>query len=105
MGETIPFLLWRFDSRWEISNRGDMRLDLKPSEYFQRNVWFTTSGVCADEPLRCSIDTVGLDRVMFSVDYPFERPLEAGEWIEAADLSDDERLKVCYQNAKTLLKL
>ena len=96
LGETLPYLLWRLDSRWEISNRGEMRLDMKPSEYFKRNIWMTTSGMCADAPLRCAIDTVGADRVMFSVDYPFERPEEAGEWIEKAPLSDAERQMICH---------
>jgi 2,3-dihydroxybenzoate decarboxylase len=105
LGETLPYLLWRLDSRWEISNRGDMRIDLKPSDYFKRNIWMTTSGMCADAPLRCAIDMTGADRVLFSVDYPFERPEEAGEWIEAAPLSDEERRMVCYDNAAALMKL
>lgn len=105
MGETLPYQLWRFDSRWEISNRGDMRLEHKPSEYFRRNIHVTTAGVCSDEPLRCAIDAMGADRVMFSVDYPFERPEEAGDWIDNAPLSPEERRLVCEQNAKTLLGL
>ncbi|WP_407495856.1 amidohydrolase family protein [Pseudooceanicola sp. MF1-13] len=105
LGENLPFMLWRLDSRWEISNRGDMTLDLKPSDYFKRNIWLTTSGMCDDVPLRCSIDAMGQDRIMFSVDYPFEHPEEAGKWIEAAPLSDDERQKVCHQNARSLLGL
>jgi len=105
LGETLPFLLWRLDSRWEISNRGEMRLDKKPSDYFRQNVWCTTSGVCADVPLRCAIDEMGLDRVLFSVDYPFERTDIAGEWIEKAAITDDEREKICHANARALLKL
>lgn len=105
MGETLPFLLWRLDSRWEISNRGEMRLDHPPSAYFRRNIWLTTSGVCADAPLRCAIDTVGSDRVMFAVDYPFERSSEAGEWIEAAALNEAERAAICADNARRLLGL
>ena len=105
MGETLPYQLWRFDSRWEISNRGEMRLDLPPSEYFRRNFWCTTAGVCSDEPLRCAIDALGADRVMFSVDYPFERPEEAGKWIDAAPLSVEERAKICRENARSLLRL
>lgn len=105
MGETLPYQLWRFDSRWEISNRGAMELELKPSDYFRRNVWCTTAGVCSDQPLRCAIDAMGADRVMFSVDYPFERPAEAGAWFDAAPLSDDERRKVGRENAQDLLKL
>lgn len=103
MGETLPYQLWRFDSRWLISNRGEMRLELKPSDYFRRNVWVTTAGVCSDEPLRCALDALGSDRVLFSVDYPFEKPQEAGEWIEAAPLSDEERRLVCHDNAAALL--
>lgn len=105
LGETLPYLLWRLDSRWEISNRGDMRLKQKPSDYFKKNIWITTSGMCADAPLRCALDMAGDDRVMFSVDYPFERPEEAGDWIEAAPITDEERAKVCHLNAKALLGL
>jgi 2,3-dihydroxybenzoate decarboxylase len=105
MGETLPYQLWRFDCRWEISNRGDMALDKKPSDYFRENIWCTTAGVCSNEPLRCAIDAMGAERVMFSVDYPFERPAEAGAWIDAAPLSDDERDKICHANARALLKL
>ena len=105
MGETLPYLLWRLDSRWEISDRGAMQLEMPPSEYFKRNVWVTTSGVCADAPLRCALDTLGEDRVMFAVDYPFESPDEAGTWIEAAPLSHSERRQVCHDTAAALLRL
>ena len=105
MGETLPTLLWRFDSRWEISNRGAMRLEMPPSAYFKRNVWITTSGICDDAPLRCALDTMGDDRVLFAVDYPFEQAKEAGDWIEAAPISQAQRRKICHDNAAALLKL
>lgn len=105
MGETLPYQLWRFDSRWEISNRGSRRLEHKPSHYFKRNFWVTSAGVCSNEPLRCALDALGADRVMFSVDYPFERPSEAGEWIEQAPMSEAERQAVCRDNAVRLLGL
>ncbi|MEH6724695.1 MAG: amidohydrolase family protein [Hyphomicrobiales bacterium] len=105
MGETLPYQLWRFDSRWLISNRGNMTLDMKPSDYFKRNIYATTAGVCSDEPLRCAVDAMGPERVLFSSDYPFEKIDEAGAWIDGASLSDEERDMVCYQNAKQLLRL
>ena len=101
----MPFHLSRFDSRWEISNRGAMTLERPPSDYFKRNIWITTTGVCADAPLRCAMEMMGSDRVMFSADYPFERPEEAGAWIEAAPISAEERRMVCHDNAAALLKL
>lgn len=103
LGETLPFLMWRLDSRWEISNRGAMTLRLPPSEYFKRNVWVTTSGMCADAPLQCAVDMMGVERVLFSIDYPMESADEAGEWIEAAPLSDEHRRAICYDNAAALL--
>jgi len=105
MGETLPYQLWRFDCRWKISNRGNMQLDHAPSTYFKRNFWCTTAGVCSDEPLRCAIDALGLDRVLFSIDYPFENPDEAGAWIDKAPLTDAERKAVCYENAQSLLRV
>lgn len=105
MGETLPYQLWRFDSRWAISNRGNMSLDMTPSDYFKRNIYATTAGVCSDEPLRCAMDAMGADRVMFSSDYPFEKIDEAGSWIDGSRLSDQERDMVCYQNAKSVLGL
>lgn len=105
LGETLPYLMWRLDSRWEISNRGAMRLEHAPSHYLRNNVWVTTSGMCSDAPLRCALDMLGSDRVLFSADYPFESAREAGEWIEAAPLSDAERRAVCHDNAASLLKL
>ena len=105
LGETLPFLLWRLDSRWEISNRGAMTLNHPPSHYFRRNIWVTTSGMCDDAALRCAMDAMGGDRVLFSADYPFENALEAGAWIEAAPLGAEERRAVCHDNAAALMKL
>ena len=81
------------------------KLNLLPSEYSKKNFWCTTAGVCSDEPLRCAIDALGTDRVMFSVDYPFEKSEHAGLWIDNANLSVAEKSMVCYENAKSLLKL
>jgi len=105
LGETLPYMLWRLDSRWDISNRGEKRLKLPPSEYFRRHVWITTSGMCADAPLRCAVDMMGADRVMFAVDYPFEQAAEAGEWIDSAPITKEERQKICSGTASDLLRL
>lgn len=105
MGETLPYQLWRFDSRWPICNSAGRTLELKPSEYFKRNLWVTTAGVCSDEPLRCAVDALGAERVLFSVDYPFERPQEAGDWFDNAPLSDAERAMIGHDNAASLLGL
>jgi 2,3-dihydroxybenzoate decarboxylase len=105
MGETLPLSLWRFDSRWGVCNRGSRTLAQMPSFYIKRNIAITTSGVCADAPLRCALDAMGEDNVMFSVDYPFEKTDLAAQFIEQAKVSEKERVNVASENAKRILRL
>ncbi len=104
MGEMLPFVLWRLDSRAKIS-AGTRKISLLPSEYVKRNMAITTSGQFASEPLACAISTLGADRILFSVDYPFERTEEAAQFIEAAPISEGDKKKICLLNAQRLLGL
>jgi 2,3-dihydroxybenzoate decarboxylase len=106
MGEGLPYVLWRLDSRWDFHNRHGVELDLGyPSAYLRRNLWVTTSGACAPEPLRCAVDALGADRVLFATDYPFEDMGTATRFIASAPLTDAERELVTHGNAERLLRL
>ena len=102
LGETLPYLLWRFDSRARIYG---LKLKKRPSEYIREQIFVTTSGMFSAEPLLCSIGALGAGRVMFSVDYPFESPDEAATFIETVPLHDRQRIDVCFRNAEKLLGL
>jgi 2,3-dihydroxybenzoate decarboxylase len=102
LGETLPFLLWRFDSRARIYGR---KLNRRPSEYIRENFFVTTSGMFSAEPLLCCTGALGAERVMFSVDYPYESSAEAADFIESAPLSDIDRGNVCFHNAAKLLRI
>ncbi|MBW3129803.1 amidohydrolase family protein [Hymenobacter profundi] len=104
MGETLPYLLWRLDSRARLAGL-PQGLTKLPSEYIKSNIVVTTTGVCADESLQCALAALGEDNVLFSVDYPFEESETASRWIEQAPLSDEVRAKVCHQNAARVLGL
>lgn len=104
MGETLPIQLSRLDSRYPISNQ-KYQLLKTPSEYITQNVYITTSGVCSDAALRCSIDALGIDKVMFSIDYPFEQTEIASAWMDRAELSNEERVAVAGGNAARLLRI
>ncbi len=105
MGECLPFHLWRFDSRYAMVGQDDNTLPQLPSFYIRRNVAITTAGVCDDAPLRCSLENLGADRVMFSIDYPFEKSAESGAWADTLPLGEAEKAKVCHGNAEALLRL
>ena len=68
LGETLPFLLWRFDSRAKLYG---VKLNKRPSEYIRENFVVTNSGMYSAAPLICAVASLGADRVMFSADYPF----------------------------------
>lgn len=105
MGECIPFHLWRIDQRYPDANLAGYRLPRPPSFYIRRNIAITTSGVCDDAPLRCSIEQIGAKNIMFSVDYPYEDSKTASDWIENMQLDQTVKAKICYDNAKRILNL
>lgn len=107
MGETLPYFARRIDSRYAATTAPDTpRLKKKPSDYFRSNLIITTTGLCQDSSLQCAIAEMGEDRVLFSVDYPYEDAKEAAEWIEGTPLTDDaQREKICYKNAERVLRL
>jgi 2,3-dihydroxybenzoate decarboxylase len=102
LGETLPFLLWRFDSRAKLYG---IKLEKPPSQYIRENIAVTTSGMCSAEPLACTISALGADRVMFAADYPFEQADEAGHFIDTVPLADKVRADICANNAVRLLGL
>jgi 2,3-dihydroxybenzoate decarboxylase len=104
LGETLPFLLWRFDSR-AGPDFYNVPLKKPPSHYIKENIWVTTSGMCSAEPLNCTIAALGADRIMFGADYPFEKAEEAGHWFDTEKLDEKVRADIAHDNAARLLKL
>nr|WP_315597152.1 amidohydrolase family protein [uncultured Cupriavidus sp.] len=104
MGEGLPYLRWRFDSRFPVYSQG-IRLDRAPSEYIGSNIVITTSGVCSHGALAGAIAEMGAEAVMFSVDYPYESTEVAARFIETAPLDETTRALVCHGNAQRILKL
>jgi 2,3-dihydroxybenzoate decarboxylase len=48
---------------------------------------------------------LGIDRIMFSVDWPFVANPPAMEWMRTLQISDADKQKIFGGNAKKLLKL
>ncbi len=98
LGEGLPFLLWRMD---HFLSRSDRPF----KEVFQNNFYLTTSGNFSDIALTASIAALGMDRIMFSVDWPFATNMEGADWLKATSLSASDKVKVLGGNAAALLKL
>lgn len=102
LGETLPYLLWRLDSRSKLY---DVNLKKQPSQYIRDNMAVTLSGMYSAEPLNCAIAALGPSRVMFSADYPFESISEAGRFMDHVTLPKKLREDVAWRNAAQLLDI
>jgi 2,3-dihydroxybenzoate decarboxylase len=104
LGEGLPFGIWRVDNRISrTSVRPKAKLPI--AHYLRENFYITTSGVFRTQALTDVIMEVGADRVLYSVDYPYEDVGEATEWFDKAPISEPDRVKIAYGNARQLFRL
>ena len=75
------------------------------ADYLGDNVYLTVSGNFRTPTLIDAMMEVGSDRIMFSVDYPFEQTIEAVKWFDELHISERDRRKIGRTNAMALFKL
>lgn len=94
-GELVLFYLDRIDAL----NAG-AGLQRPISEYFRTNIYIAPSGIFSQRYLRWATEVVGLDRILFSADYPFVPVTDAGAraFLDQAPLSDTDRAKIASGN-------
>jgi len=83
LGEGLSFGIWRVDNRISRGS-GAPRAKLPMSHYLRENFYITTSGNFRTQALTNVILEVGADRVLYSVDYPYEDVVQAKEWFDRA---------------------
>lgn len=107
LGEGLPYLLPRMQHRLDEQRDGERGAKAKrrASYYFRSNFWLTTSGHHHSQPLLEAVRQVGDDRVLFSVDYPYEQMTAAGRWFDELLVPNDLKMKIGRENANSLLKL
>ena len=103
-----PALKWRLDKHWKRLKMEAPHLKRLPSEYIRDHIWFTTQPLDEpdrDEDLAEIFESVGVDRIMFSTDYPhwdFDEPLFV---LGKVRLGDDKLQRIFLDNAKELYGL
>jgi predicted TIM-barrel fold metal-dependent hydrolase len=104
MGEGLPYALARSSG---MLSAAAPRLRQSVAEYFQTNIHLTTSGYFTQPPFRCACEVVGLDRLMFSVDYPYSPNSRGRAFLNECEktLSSAQMEKLSHRNADTLLRL
>lgn len=104
LGEMLPYTMQRLDNRWSVGSHTRKLKKEFPSQYIKENMMVTTSGNFSDAALLCALLTLGAERILFSIDYPYQSIKDGAEFIEAAPISDADKEKICYKNAEQLLK-
>ncbi len=99
LGEGIPFLMARMD---EALSRGSK---VRFRDTFSRHFSVTTSGFFSNPALLCTMQELGIDRILFSIDWPFVKNTVATEWLKTVPLCEEDRIKLVNGNARRLLKL
>lgn len=104
-GELLPFMLDRvmpLSKFW-----GERKRDLRT--VWEENIWVTTSAMFTIAPFACLLRVSKIDKIMYSVDYPFvsnEQGLAFIEELQGSGLVQDDELEmICHGNAEKLLKV
>lgn len=101
LGETAPYTLWRT----EHNLARFFKMPKAFSDYYRTHFWLTTSGAFQDSALACAIAEMGVERILFAVDWPYIDNALGTKWLNQAPISDRDRALIFAGNAKALLKL
>jgi len=101
MGESIPFAVDRIDEA--LKRPGNKPLRFKDT--FLKHFWITTSGHFSTPALMCALLEMGIDRILFSVDWPYVENEPGMKWMETVPLSAEDKAKMFHHNARRLLRL
>lgn len=102
MGEMLPMMLARADG---IFAHAIEHLQRPVSRTILDQVWLTTSGMFSEPPFITASLTFGIDRIMFSVDYPYSPNTKGRTFLDRLRLAPADMAKLCHGNADNLLKL
>ena len=99
-GEVILFYTERLASLNRVT-----KLDKPFIDYIRQNLYVTASGMFSHAYLQRSIDIIGIDRILFSTDYPYQyrQGRDARNFLEATELSQEEKEKFSFANWERLI--
>jgi predicted TIM-barrel fold metal-dependent hydrolase len=104
LGEGLPFMLHRINDQSSLAaaRRG---LKKTPAQYLTENLVVTCSGNFSAPAFLCTVMALGVDNVLFSVDWPYESNVAAVKFLKQQPLAPHEMEKVAHGNAERILRL
>jgi predicted TIM-barrel fold metal-dependent hydrolase len=104
LGEGLPFMLHRINDQTRLA-AGRRGLKRAPIQYLTQNLVVTLSGNFSAPAFQCTVQAMGADNVLFSVDWPYESNKDAVDFLKRQPLSPGDLAKVAHRNAERVLRL
>ena len=110
LGEGLPYWMSRIDhmhgasvgsgryANWKVLQR-------RPSDYLRENVYVTTSGMPWAPTIAYAQAVLGVDRVMYAMDYPYQFVPDEVKVTDELPISDTDRKKLYQDNVERVFKL
>ena len=104
LGEGLPFMLHRINDQTQLA-AGRRGLKKLPARYLRENLVVTCSGNFSAAAFQCTVMALGIDNVLFSVDWPYESNTAAVDFLKQQPLGPLDLAKVAHGNAERILRL
>jgi predicted TIM-barrel fold metal-dependent hydrolase len=112
LGEGLPYLMYRLDYMQHHAARPGLRgkkestrLKKKISDYLRENIYITTSGMAWAPAIRFAQEVLGVERVLYAMDYPYQFDKAEVDATDALEISDADKKKLYQTNAEELFCL
>jgi len=102
MGEMLPMMMARAD---QVFQHDIEHLKRPITRAILDQVWITTSGIFDQPPFIAALQTFGIDRIMFSIDYPFAPNAAGRKFLNNVALAPADKEKLAHGTADAVLKL
>lgn len=101
-GETVPFFLQRMDDTMPPAVTGLRRTI---GDTYRDQVWVGPSGMLNTPHFMFVREVLGIERIVFSVDFPYLTMTGARDWLESLPIPEEEKELIAFRNAEELLRL
>lgn len=106
MGETLPWMLGRLERAFGHPTQAEVtQLERPIGAYFRENLNYTFSGFNELPLFRVLLEQVGVERILFSADYPFASMADARSFLDQLPVSPADKAQIAHGNAERLLQM
>jgi predicted TIM-barrel fold metal-dependent hydrolase len=104
LGEGLPFAMHRLNDHTYAAAK-HIGLRKTPLEYLQENLLVTTSGNWFEPAFVCTMMALGIDNILFAIDWPFEANTVGTDYLARLPINDHDKAKIAHLNAERVLRM